>query len=254
MKEKLQLLIIDDDHDIADTLVDILRAKGFEADATYSGPQALEMIKDRRFDCVFTDIKMPQMNGVELHRLINDRHPGLPVLFMTAYATGALVKKGVERGAVAVLKKPLDIDLLLSFFSFLGEAPSIIIVDDDVEFCTTLSDCLRSLGYAVTALTDPHQLNEMLRPDIQVVILDMKLNSISGWDILKEIYERYPHIPVILVTGFKEEMAEKVNVALEVWARTCLYKPLPMEALLKELAEVRRQELRKVLKGLTGRQ
>ena len=157
------------------------------------------------------------------------------------------MKQGVERGAIAIFKKPLDIDLLLRFFSFLGKKPSLIIVDDDPDFCTTLSDNLRELGYEVKEITDPHKLNVALNPDLQVMILDMKLNSIRGLDILKEIFARYPLIPVILVTGFKEEMAADIKVALEAWARTCFYKPFQMETLFKELSEIRRKELRRIL-------
>lgn len=79
MKEKLHILIVDDDPDITDTMVDILRVKGYEAEPAYSGSEALKMIEHHRFDCVLTDVKMPQMNGVELHRLISDHNPDLPV-------------------------------------------------------------------------------------------------------------------------------------------------------------------------------
>ncbi|MBW1869833.1 MAG: response regulator, partial [Deltaproteobacteria bacterium] len=81
----------------------------------------------------------------------------------------------------------------------------------------------------------------------QVVLLDMKLNGISGLDLLKEIREGYPNMPVILMTGYQEEMSSMVEEALEISAYTCLYKPLQIDELIEILREVSHQELGRVL-------
>ncbi|MBU0479421.1 response regulator, partial [bacterium] len=86
--------------------------------------------------------------------------------------------------------------------------------------------------------------------DSLVVLLDMKLNGLSGLDVLKEIRERCPSLPVILVTGCREEMAQSIEAALKIGAYTCLYKPFQIEELLQLLAEINRQKLALIL-GLT---
>ncbi len=245
MSENLHILIVDDDRRMAQTLLDIFKVQGYEGEAAYSGPEALDKVKKSHFDCVLTDIKMPEMNGVELFRAIKTIQPELPVVFMTAYSE--LVQEGLEEGAIATLTKPLDINLLLSFLASLRKERSIIIVDDDPQFCQTLGEILRAQDFAVTTVTDPHGLAETLSPDAQVVLLDMKLNHISGLDTLKEIRARYPHLPVILVTGYREEMAPAIEAALKIDAYTCLYKPLQIETFLQLLTEVRHQELGRVL-------
>lgn len=245
MSNKLRILIVDDDRMMAQTLFDILKVKGYEAEAAYSSAEALYKMKKDHFDCVLTDIKMPEMNGVELYRAIKAIQPELSVVFMTAYSE--LIKEGLEEGAIATLTKPFDINLLLSFFSSLRKKRSIVIVDDDPNFCRTLGDILRARGFAVTQVTDPYGVAEALRPDSQVVLLDMKLNSIGGFEVLKEIRERYPHLPVILVTGYQEQMAPAIEAALKIGAYTCLYKPFQIERLLQLLTEVRHQELARVL-------
>jgi len=247
MSEKLRILIVDDDRRMANTLSDIFKVKGYEAQAAYSGPEALDMVKKGHFDCVLTDIKMPQMNGVRLCRAIKAIQPDLPVVLMTAYSADVLVKEGLEEGVIASLTKPLDINLLLGFFSSLRKERSIVIVDDDPQFCQTLGDILRARDFAVTQVHDPQSLVEMLRTDAQVVLLDMKLNSINGLEVLKEIREHYPHLPVILVTGYREEMAPAIEAALKINAYTCLYKPFRIEELLQLFTEVRHRELGRVL-------
>ena len=247
MREKLRILVVDDDHRMARTLVDILRVKGHEAEAAHSAPEALNKVSQRDFDCVLSDIRMPEVNGVELYRAIQAMGPELPVVLMTAYSADRLVEDGLEEGIVAVLTKPLDIALLLNFFTFLRKERSIVIVDDDPQFCETLGDILRLRSFAVTEVTDPHGVVESVRGDGQVVLLDMKLNDISGLEVLQEIRERYPLLSVIIVTGYREEMASAIEAALKIHAYACLYKPLEIEELLQLLAEIRRGELGRAL-------
>ncbi|MFQ5812271.1 MAG: response regulator [Anaerolineae bacterium] len=247
MSEKLRILVVDDDRRMAKTLVNIFQVKGHEAEAAHSGPEALEKVAEDSFDCVLTDIRMPEVNGVELYRAIKARRPDLPVVLMTAYSTDRLVNEGLGEGAVAALTKPLDINLLLSFFSSLRQERSIVIVDDDHRFCKTLGDILRARGFAVTQITDPHDVAGRVKPDGQVVLLDMKLNDISGLEVLEEIREQYPRLPVVLVTGYRQEMAPAIEAALKMQAYTCLYKPFQIEELSQLLAEIRRQELGRIL-------
>ena len=247
MTDQLRILIVDDDRRMAKTLKDILKVKGYEAEAAHSGPEALEKVEKDYFDCVLSDIKMPELSGVELYGAIKERQPDLPVVLMTAYSHDKLVNEGLKEGAIAVLSKPLDIDALLSFFSALRKDRSIVIVDDDPRFCKTLGDILQSRGFTVTQVTDPKSVLETLKRDFQVVFLDMKLNSMDGLEVLKGIREHHPHLPVILVTGYRDEMAQAIEAALKIGAYTCLYKPFQVEELLQLLTEIHHQELAHVL-------
>lgn len=247
MSERLRILVVDDDRRMAKTLVDILRVKGYEAEAAHSGPEAIEKVEKGHFGCVLTDIKMPGISGVELYRAIKTVRPDLPVVLMTAYSTDRLVKEGLEEGAIAALTKPLNINALLSFFSSLCRERSIVIVDDDHEFCKTLGDILRARGFAVAQVTDPHGVVERLRADGQVVLLDMKLNDVGGLEVLQEIQEQHPGLPVILVTGYREEMVKAIETALKIGAYTCIYKPFEIEELLELLTQIRHQELGDIL-------
>ncbi len=247
MNEKLRILVVDDDRRMAKTLMNIFQIEGYEAKAAHSGPEALEKVEKTHFDCVLTDIKMPEMNGVELYRAIKARQPDLPVVLMTAYSTDKLVNEGLEEGAVAALTKPLDINLLLSFFSSLGRERSIVIVDDDPKFARTLGDILRTRGFAVTQIADPRGVVERLEADGQTVLLDMKLNDIDGLEVLREIRAQHPSLPVVMVTGYRAEMGQAIEAALKIGAYTCLYKPFQIEELLQVVGEIRRQELGRIL-------
>ncbi len=247
MSETLRILVVDDDPSMARTLMNIFEVKGHTAEIAHSGAEALERVAQSLFDCVLSDIKMPEVNGVELYRAIRAQQPELPVVLMTAYASDSLVRDGLEEGVVAVLTKPLDIGLLLTFFSFLCNERSVVIVDDDPLFCKTLGSILRMRGFAVSQIIDPYEVMEQLEEDTGVVLLDMKLNSINGFDVLQDIRMRHPHQPVILVTGYRAEMNSAIQAALKIGAYACLYKPFEVETLVELLTELRHQELGRVL-------
>ncbi|MCX6067087.1 MAG: response regulator [Chloroflexi bacterium] len=248
MNPTLRILIVDDDRRMARTLVDILTMSGYEVLEANSGAKALELIQERFFDCVLTDVKMPDMDGVELHRQLQQSQPGLPVVLMTAFASDDLINRGLDDGVVGVLDKPIDINHLLGFFNSLSKNRTIAIVDDDAEFCRTLDDILQRRGFKVTPITDPHLDVEQITADAEVILLDLKLNHISGLDILKEIRQHNPSLPVVLITGHGQEMAEIIREAMQINAFTLLYKPLEIPHLLQILADVQLRALRSLLR------
>ncbi len=247
MSDEARILVVDDDRSMANTLSDILKVKGYQAEAVYSGAEALERVNERAYDCVLTDIKMPQINGAELYGMISEIRPEMPVVFMTAYATEHLVRKALEEGAIACLAKPLDINLLINFFSSLKKERSVVIVDDDPAFSSTLRDILRARGFSVFEIGEPTEVLEALTTDVQVVLLDLKLNGVNGVDVLKDIRSQAPDLPVVLLTGYREEMTQAIEDGLRINAYTCLYKPFEIEELLQVLTEVRHQELGRML-------
>jgi two-component system response regulator HydG len=249
MNPKLHILVVDDDERMTRTVVDILTMSGHEAVEANSGPEALEKAGMQIFDCVLTDVKMPDMNGVELHRQLRLAQPGLPVILMTAYAADELVRQGLDEGVVGVFDKPLAMNHLLAFFTSLAKNRTIVIVDNDPAFCQTLDDILSQRGFKVAQVTDPHLDVEYMAAGAQIILLDLDLNHINGLDVLKEIREDYPTLPVLLVTGYREEMASVIQGALDINAYACLYKPLEIPRLLQILSEVQLENLRALLKS-----
>ena len=247
MTEKLKVLIVDDDFMIAKTLKDILAVKGYEVEVANSGVDALAMVENKNFDCLLSDIKMPGLNGVELYKEIREKGHFIPTILMTAYSTDILVKTGLKEGVISVFSKPIDINMLLSFFSCLKKERSIAIVDDNEEFCSMLADMLRDRNFQVTEFNSPQNITDILEPDTGVILLDMKLNGANGLSVLKEVRKKYPHLPALLMTGYADEMAEKIEAAKEIDAYTCFYKPFQTVELVKVLDEIYRKKLKKQL-------
>jgi ActR/RegA family two-component response regulator len=147
-----------------------------------------------------------------------------------------------------VLSKPLNFQMLLSFLSLLRKEESILVVDDDPVFCQTLKDILTMRGYRVETETNPHKVLGHLEKDYKLaVVLDLKLGEVNGTDVLKEIRARYPDKPVVLVTGYREEMALSIEKGRKIGAYTCMYKPLEIDDLLQVFEDIRVNKLQHVL-------
>ncbi len=117
MDEMTTILVVDDQVAVATTLADILQAKGFKVYLAASGEEALQILRENSVDILLTDVRMPDMNGVQLYREARKINPPLTTYMMTAYAADDLIQQGMKEGIKTVLTKPLDIDLMIALFT-----------------------------------------------------------------------------------------------------------------------------------------
>ena len=244
----MKILVVDDDRRIVKTTCDILKVKGHEAVAAYTGEEGVDMVRRERPDCVLMDIRMPGISGVEAMKQMRAVIPDLPIVLVSAYATEDTIREAERAGAYAVMSKPLDFQVILSFLSLLRKEESILVVDDDPAFCKTLKDILTLRGYRVETESEPKKVLDHLDKDYKLaVVLDLKLGAADGTDVLKEVRARYPTKPVVLVTGYRDEMANSIEKARRIGAYTCLYKPLEVDALLQMIEDIRLKKLQNLL-------
>ena len=108
-----RILVVDDDVAMVATLCDILELYGWEPIAAYDGTEAVILAKEHNVDVVLMDIRMPRLNGVQALAAIKSRQPELPVILFTAMASDDLLIEAKARGAAQVLRKPVEVPLLL---------------------------------------------------------------------------------------------------------------------------------------------
>lgn len=244
----MKILVVDDDRRIVKTTCDILKIKGHEAIAAYTGEEGVEMVKTEAPDCVLMDIRMPGISGVEALRQMKVISPSLPVVLVSAYATGEVVDEAKRAGAYAVLSKPLNFQMVLSFLSLLHKEENILVVDDDPSFGKTLKDILVLRGYQVETETEPEKVLDHLTNNYKlVVVLDLKLGDVNGVEVLKRIQAKYPNKPVVMMTGYRQEMGASIEKANQIGAYTVLYKPFETDALLQLIEEIRIKKLQNSL-------
>ena len=106
------ILVIDDKESMRQMLAKTLESEGYEVDVARDGEVGLDKAKEKRFDLVLTDLKLPSMDGLRVLSSFKDLDPEISVIVMTAYGTIETAVQAIKQGAFDFLTKPFDVDHL----------------------------------------------------------------------------------------------------------------------------------------------
>ncbi len=106
------VLVIDDKESIRKMLRQALTAEGHEVEAASNGFEGIKKTRDRQYDVVLTDLKMPDMDGISVLSAVREENPDASIIVMTAYGTIETAVEAMKRGAFDFLTKPFDTDHL----------------------------------------------------------------------------------------------------------------------------------------------
>ena len=112
MSEQLSLLVVDDELLIRDLLYDFFSSQGWDISVTESGEKALDLLRNKRFDMLLTDLKMPQMDGIALTEEVRNQYPDLPVVIMTGYPSVDSAVAALRQQVADYIIKPFNINQL----------------------------------------------------------------------------------------------------------------------------------------------
>ncbi len=107
-----KILVVDDDPVIAEGIVLAFRTLGYQARAAGGGLDALNALEASRFDAVLLDVKMPEMDGLEVLRRIRQRDREVVVFMLTAFKDEKTAREAIELGAYDFMIKPCDLNLM----------------------------------------------------------------------------------------------------------------------------------------------
>jgi len=107
------ILVIDDERSIRNTLKEILEYEKFEVDLAENGPEALEKFATNKYDVVLCDIKMPEMDGIEVLEKIFELTSDVQVIMISGHGTVDTAVEAIKKGAYDFIEKPLDLNRML---------------------------------------------------------------------------------------------------------------------------------------------
>jgi len=106
------ILIVDDEKSLLDLLAVVFKKEGYSVKTAISGPKAREILEKEDVDLVITDIKMPQMSGMDVLKFVKDRNDETPVIMITAYGSVKQAVDALKAGALDYVVKPFDVEEL----------------------------------------------------------------------------------------------------------------------------------------------
>jgi len=112
-KTPIRLLLVDDEQGFLDVLSNRLSRRLIHPVKAYSGTQAIQILRKQDFDVVVLDLKMEDMDGIEVLKIIKRMVPDLPVILLTGHGSQTAAKEGILAGAFDFLTKPCELAELM---------------------------------------------------------------------------------------------------------------------------------------------
>ena len=178
------ILIIDDEKSIRKTLAEILTFEGYQIDEAPDGEEGLKRIKERNYDVVLCDIKMPRMDGIEFLEQAGTLNADLPVIMISGHGTIDTAVEAVKKGAFDYIAKPPDLNRLL------------ITIRNAIDRNTLAADVkvLRKKAYRVEEMIGQSQAIQKIRETIdKVAPTDARVLVMGENGSGKELVARWLH-------------------------------------------------------------
>ncbi len=114
LQEKTLILVVDEQYGDRETLKAILEARGYRVATATDGAEAIRMVKEKHYDIIFLDVKLPGMDGVETFEQVRQIDPKAAVIMMTGYTEEELMRKAISGSAYTCLYKPFDMEKVIA--------------------------------------------------------------------------------------------------------------------------------------------
>ncbi len=162
--EKPRVLVVDDERLIRDLLANVLEAEGYDVESAEDGQRAIERLSCRSFDVVVSDLKMPNIGGLELLKYLSVHHPDTVTVIMTGFGTVQTAIDAMKHGAYDYLLKPFKVEEVLHLVGRgmdkrrlsaenlrLREALSLYRVSEEIAASLSLEQVLSTLAAGATS-------------------------------------------------------------------------------------------------------
>lgn len=142
MAEKV--LLIDDEVEFLDTLSERMRLRGMDVSTAETADNAVNAIDDEDYDAIVLDLQMPDMNGIEMLKVIKKSYPDMQVILLTGQATLDAGIEAMKLGAMDFMEKPADINSLTEKIKK-AQAKKMVLVEKKAE--GKVKEIIKSKGW-----------------------------------------------------------------------------------------------------------
>lgn len=279
-----KILVVDDTEMNLDVVKNLLKKTHIQIDTADSGEEALSLVSLNSYDLIFLDHRMPHMDGIECLKLMrameDNKSRRAPVISLTANAVSGAREEYLEAGFNDYLTKPIDSakleDMLIRYLPKdkvklasdkdkeksvsrrLGASkgkPSIALIDDERMIHMVAGNILGGEYRLHTYFNGNDGIEGILEKGAELILLDVKMPGMGGFDVLKELKEnpRTKDIPVVFLTGDDSRDSEVEGFKEGAW--DFVRKPFVPDVLLQRVRHtVELSRLQQNLKAEVNRQ
>jgi len=238
-----RVLVVDDVESNVYVVQGILEHYEIGVDTAQNGMEAVEKIANGcSYDIIFMDQMMPEMNGEEATRRIRDMGYTQPIIALTADVVGKDEQVFIDMGFDGLVGKPIDLENIERYLTYYIRdkymsstvvKPVILAIDDSPAALTMFSEILRSDYRVLAARTGKTGLAILEKYKVDLILLDIAMPELSGFDVMKLLKEKGYEIPVIIVTA--SDVARHQVEGMVLGAVDFLRKPLEKQTVLQRV-------------------
>lgn len=211
----MKVLVVEDERDISNALIKLLKMNNYSCDAAYDGEEALDYLAYDEYDAVILDIMMPKKNGIEVLKEIRSNNNNVPVLMLTAKSELDDKVKGLDSGADDYLTKPFSFKELLARIRAITRRKTANI--KTLSFLDVILDNktfeLKSGEKAIRLGSKEYQIMELLITSPNNVITSESLiEKVWGFDSDAEVNVVWVHISTLRKKI--HEISDKVTITV----------------------------------------
>jgi DNA-binding NtrC family response regulator len=237
----MKVLLVEDDVVSLRVLANALRQQDFSVLPAVDAESALRTLEWATPDVMVTDLRLPGMSGLDLMRQVRRRDPQVQFIVITAYGDAEVALEALRLGALDYLKKPIDLDQLVTALQrgkkavahdqHSAEVPTLLLAEDDAVARRSLASILQREGYHVKQAADGQEALAIFRATkIDIAIFDVRMPNLDGLSALHMARSINNDFEAIVLTAWCDETS--VVQALREGALGFLRKPVELEELL----------------------
>ncbi len=235
----LDILVVDDERDLASGVGDMLEADGHRVTLVHSAEAALDLAGTRAFDMVFLDVKLPGLSGVEILLPLRRALSGKTIVPMTGYRIDSLIAAVVGNDNFMVLSAPETADRVSEKLHGLGPGGMLVALDSTGLLGSRLVDRLGERGEAVClARAEAEALEAGLFSGSDVLVLDLGRTVARGLEAYLAVREGGSNPKTIIIARIPDVGKKTVNPLRSTAVAGCLFKPFDPAELLEIVSDL----------------
>lgn len=180
------ILVIDDEKAIRNSLKDILEYEGHQVQTAENGIQALSLLNIQSFDLIFCDIKMPEMDGIEVLKKIKEREWNIPVIMISGHGNIDTAVESIKIGAFDYIEKPLDLNRI--FITIKNASDKTVLVAKTQELQKRIEHKYKMIGLSKPLNKVKEMIDKVANTDARVLITGS--NGTGKELVARQIHEK----------------------------------------------------------------
>ncbi|MBI3815108.1 MAG: response regulator [Nitrospinae bacterium] len=268
-----KILVIDDEVKIAEGLAKMLSSWGYDAKSVTSGLKGIDCLRSGQFNLVITDLRMPDIGGIELLKRIKASAPEIKIIVLSGSLGEINIPELSQLDIFRLLEKPVSKkDIRTAVEEALGmpqakteiktdlktteigreaivrdkhkssfSKGNVLVVDDEEELAKMIKNVLTLKNYNVTTASDGMMAVEKIQSQrFDLILMDIRMPNMDGIEAVKKIKEINPDSFIVMMTGMADD--EEIEKAIEEGGYAVLRKPFSPDGLLKSISWFRNAE------------